>query len=188
MADTNPAAAQPRFSLSLTPTADVCHVNGEPRFGFKLKILSHDDQVITACLHRTPLKEMHSLEEIATVTDEKGVEVEWGYTFGCWEYDDPFPDDVFFEEFKPGVPYEETFWLDKEDPATAQGGELGDLEAGKEYKVQIGEVLRGTLNNSRRGRKEDLLAGGLEEKKARWEAGSGGVSLDVSEPFIFKTV
>jgi hypothetical protein len=188
MADPSLAAAQPRFSLSLTPTADVCNLIGEPRFGFKLKILSHDDEIITVCLHQTPLKEMHSLEEIARVTNEEGEEVEWPFSIGCWEYDYPFPDDAFFEEFKPGVPYERTFWLDKEDPATAQGGELGDLEAKKEYKVQVGEDLLGALSKWRRGRKEELLAGGLEEKRERWKGGSGKISLDVSDPFTFKAI
>jgi hypothetical protein len=49
------------------------------------------------------------------------------------------------------VPYERTFWLDKEDPATAQGGELGDLEAGKKYKFQVSEDLLGVLSKWRRG-------------------------------------
>ncbi|KAJ4353639.1 uncharacterized protein N0V89_005369 [Didymosphaeria variabile] len=186
MADPSPAAAQPRFSLSLTPTADVCHLNGEPRFGLNLKILSHEDEIITICLHKTPLKEIHGLEEIVYVTNEEGEEVEWPYGIGCWEYDEPFPDDFCFEEFKSGVPYERTFWLDKEDPATAQGGELGSLETGKEYKVQLSEDLLGAFSKWRRGRKEELLAGGLEEKKERWKGGSGKISLDVSDPFTFK--
>ncbi|KAF2830911.1 hypothetical protein CC86DRAFT_464111 [Ophiobolus disseminans] len=188
MADPSPAAAQPRFSLSLTPTEDVCHLKGEPRFGFKLKILSLESDVITICLHQTPLKEIHGLEEIVYVTNEEGEEVEWPYGIGCWEHTDPFPDGLFFEEFKLGVPYERTFWLDKEDPATAQGGELGALEAGKMYKVQVSEDLIGAFSKWRRGRKEELLAGGLEEKKERWEEGSGKISLDVSEPFTFKAV
>jgi hypothetical protein len=188
MADSNPAAAQARFSLFLTPTADVCHLNGEPRFGFKLKILSHEDEVITVCLHKTPLKELNTLEDIALTTDEEGGEVEWDFSIGCWEYDEPFPTDFCFEEFRPRVPYERIFWLDKQDPSTAQGGELDNLEAGKEYKVQVSEVLLGVLGKWRRGRKEDLLAGGLEEKKERWKGRSGNVSVDVSEPFTFKTV
>jgi hypothetical protein len=36
--------------------------------------------------------------------------------------------------------------------------------------------------------KEDLLAGGLEEKKKRWEGGIGEICFDVSEPFAFKTI
>jgi hypothetical protein len=187
-ADPSPAVAQPRFSLSLNPTADVCHLNGEPRFGFKLEALSHEDEITTVCLYKTPLKEIHGLEEIVYVTNEQGEEVEWPYGIGCWESDDPFPDDGFFEEFKPGVPHERTFWLDKEDPATAQGVELGCLQAGKTYKVQASEDLLGAFSKWRRGSKEELLAGGLEEKKERWKVGSGKVSFDVSEPSTFKAI
>lgn len=188
MADFGSAAAQPRFSLSLTPTADVCHLNGVPRFGFKLGILSHEDEFITVCLYKTPLKEIHGLGEIVYVTNEQGEEVEWPWGIGCWESDDPFPNDYFFEEFKPGVPHERTFWLDKEDPATAQGGELGCLGAGKEYKVQASEDLLEAFSKWRRGSKEELLAGRLEEKKKRWKAGSGEVSCDAWEPFTFKAI
>lgn len=172
----------------MTPTADVCHLNGEPRFGFKLKILSHEDEVITVCLHKTPLKGLHGLEDIACVTDEAGEEVELPWGIGCFEHDDPFPDDVFFEEFKPGQPREEMFWLDKEDRATAQGGELECLRAGTEYKVRISEELLGSFYRWLRGTKEELLAGGLAKKRRRWDAAYGGgkIHLDVSEPFMFR--
>jgi hypothetical protein len=146
-ADTEP----PQFSVSLAPTSSVCHLNGEPRFGFKLQILSHVDNIITICLHQTPLKELHSLEEIAYVTNKEGEEVEWPWGIGCWEYDLPFPDDLFFEDLEPGVPYERMFWLNEEDPETAQGDELGDLEAGREYKVKVSEELLGSFWKWRRG-------------------------------------
>lgn len=188
MADPRPASAQPRFSISLTPTSDVCHLNGEPRFGFKLKITSHENEIITVCQYQTPLKEIHGLEEIAHVTDEDGEEVELPWGIGCFERDDPFPDDYFFEEFIPGVPHERTFWLDKEDPVTAQGGELECLAAEKEYKVQVGEDLLEAFSKWRRGRKEELLAGGLKEKKERWNGASEKILLDVSEPFKFKAI
>ncbi|KAK7179600.1 hypothetical protein DPSP01_011652 [Paraphaeosphaeria sporulosa] len=96
MSGPSPTGAQPRFSLPLTPTADVCHLNGEPRLGFKLKILSHDNEIITVCLHQTPLKELHGPEEITYVTNE-GKELEWPYGIGYWEYDGPFPDDTLSE-------------------------------------------------------------------------------------------
>jgi hypothetical protein len=137
MANATPAAAQPRFSLPLTPTADVCHLNGESRFGFKLKILSHEDEIITVCLHKTSLKEFHGLEQIACVTNEEGKEVEWPLVIGCWEHDDPFPGDYFFEEFRPGVPYERMFWLDKWDPATAREASLGTLKLGKSIRFSL---------------------------------------------------
>lgn len=186
MPDASPANAQPRFSLTLTPTADICHLDGEPRFGFKLKITSHEDEVITVCLNKTPLKEIHGLGEIAYVTDEEGEEAELPWVIGCWEHDDPFPDDLSFEEFKPGEPYERIFWLDKEDPATSQGGELECLRAGTEYKVRISGELLDSFSKWRRGTKEELLAGGLEKKKERWTASSGKIHLDVSEPFMFR--
>jgi hypothetical protein len=186
MPDASPANAQPRFSLTLTPTADVCHLNSGPRFGFKLKILSHEDEVITVCLYKTPLKEIHGLGEIACVTDEEDEEAELPYVIGCWEHNDSFPDDLFFEEFKPGEPREEIFWLDKEDPATSQGGELECLRAGTEYKVRISGELLQSFSKWRRGTKEELLAGGLEKKKERWDASSGKIHLNVSEPFMFR--
>jgi hypothetical protein len=162
-------------------------MNGEPRFGFKLKITSHEDEVLTLNWYQTALKEMHSFDEIATITDEQGQKPQWGCAFGCWEQDIDFPMDGFFEEIHPGVPYEEMFWLDREDPKTSQGGELEDIEAGKEYKVQVSEGLRLALSGWKRGTKEELLAGGLKEKKARWK-NYGKLILDVSEPFTFKTV
>lgn len=165
-------------------------MSGTPRFGFRLKIFSHAPSLITINLDKTPLKELHSYSEIASVTNSSGSEVEFGFGIGCWEYDPPFPNDFCFEEFEPGVPYERMFWLDREDPKTSQGGELGDLEAGREYRVSVSENLAASFGRWMWGRKEELLAGGLKEKKERCEVGSGNerIVMDVSELFSFRTI
>lgn len=180
--------APPQFSITLTPTANVCHLSGEPRFGFKLQVVSHEENVITVCLHKTPLKELHGLEEIACVVDEEDEEVEWPYGIGCFDGKEPFPSDNMFEEFKPSVPYERTFWLEEYDKGTSNGGELGVLEAGSLYKVHVSKTILRAFSKWKRGRKRELLAGGEKEKEERWNNNSGQIILEVSEPFTFETI
>ena len=177
------------FSLSVTPTHPVCNMSGTPPFGFKLEIASHHDTPVTLCLDKTPLKELHGLEEIVAVEDEDGHQVEWDYGIGCWEDDGParFPGDATFEEVAPGKPYERMFWLSKVDDGY-YGGDLGDLEKGKRYRGEVSRTLLGVLGSCREGRKEELLAGTEEEKKERWGGGGKVVFVDVSDPFTFETV
>ncbi|KAF2676250.1 hypothetical protein K458DRAFT_380198 [Lentithecium fluviatile CBS 122367] len=182
------ADAPPQFSVSLAPTAEICHLSGEPRFGFKLQVVSHEEDVITVCLRKTPLKELHGLEEIAHVVDEEDEEVEWPYGIGCFDGKEPFPSDDMFEEFKPSVPYKRTFWLEKYDKGTSNGGELGVLDAGRSYKVDVSKTLLGAFSKWRRGSKEELLAGREKDKEERWNHNSGQIILEVSDPFTFKTI
>jgi hypothetical protein len=178
----------PKFSLSLSPTAPLCHLNGEPPFGFTLQITSHADTILTICLNKTPLKEPHSFDEIAHTLDEHGEEVEWPYSIGCWGEEQPFPNDFCFEEFVPGVPYVQTFWLEEYDKKTANGGELETLDAGRVYLVSVGRELVGSFGTWMTGRKEEVLAGSEREKEERWRGSRGLILLDVSEPFTFETV
>lgn len=181
------ATAPPQFSVVLNSTSGTCHVDGEPRFGFKLQVTSQYVDLITVCLDKTPLKELHSLEEIAHVVDEEDEEVEWPYGIGCFEDENGFPSDDMFEEFKPGVSYERTFWLDKYNKDTSNGGELGVLDAGQTYQVKISQTLLKSFSKWRRGAKETLLAGEEKEKQDRWKGNSGQIVLDVSDPFTFDT-
>ncbi|KAL1611977.1 hypothetical protein SLS60_000200 [Paraconiothyrium brasiliense] len=177
------------LSVSVKPTDKTCYMSGDPQFGLKLEVTSQHDEVITMCLDKTPLKELHGLEEIVEVVDEEGQQVDWGYGIGCWDGDSPerFPADDMFEELKPGVPYEETFWLTKVDEK-GHGGELTDLESGKKYTGEVSKTLLNTLGNYQVGTKEQLLAGSEQEKKDRWAGRRGLVFLDVSDPFAFETV
>ncbi|KAF2853097.1 hypothetical protein T440DRAFT_318528 [Plenodomus tracheiphilus IPT5] len=184
----DPSSTPPQLSISLSPTAKTCHLSGTPRFGFKLEITSHDATPLTICLNKTPLKELHGLEEIAHTVDQDGEEVEWPYGIGCWEGKEPFPDDGLFEEFKPGVPYERVFWLEEYDKETANGGELGVLDKGETYTVSVSKELRGSFWMWRRGGKGEMLAGSEKEKEERWRESSGPIMLEVSEPFTFETV
>ena len=184
---------QPHFTLSLTPTSPTCSLTSTPRFGLHLTLTLHrtSPSPLTLSLAKTPLKELHGLEEIAHITDPSGTEVEFPWGIGCWEYDEPFPSDEVFEEFEPGVPFEETFWLDREGPG-AQGGELECLEKGAEYSVRVSSYLLASFGKWRWGRKGELLAGGLEEKREKWKGrdgdGRGRIVVEVSEPFTFRTV
>ncbi|KAJ4288106.1 hypothetical protein N0V90_012123 [Kalmusia sp. IMI 367209] len=182
------ATAPPQFSLSLTPTAKICHLSGEPRFGFSLEVTSHEAEVITVCLHKTPLKELHGLEEIAKVEDvETDEEVEWPYGIGCYDGPESFPSNDFFEEFEPGVPYQRTFYLEKYDKKTSNGGELEALESGSIYKVEVSKDLLRAFTKWRKGRKGDLLGSDQKENEARWKGNSGQIILEVSNPFTFET-
>jgi hypothetical protein len=181
-------SATPRFSISLAPTAKLCHLSGEPPFGFLLQLTSHAEEVMTISLDKTPLKEYHGLEEIVHVVDEDGEEVEFGWGIGCWEYDIPFPDDSTFEEFEPGVTYDRMFWLKKDN----HDNELGDLDGGRTYTVSVAGELAASFSSGRWGRKEELLAGSEKEKIDRWSSGesgarTGGLLLEISEPFQFGT-
>lgn len=182
------ATAPPQFSLNLCPTAKICHLSGEPRFGFILTIISYEQDTITVCLHKTPLKELHGLEEIAHAVDEEDEEVEWPYGIGCFDGTEPFPSDNMFEEFNPDVPYERTFWLERYDQKTSNGGELGVLEGSGSYKVEPSKTLLQAFSRWRKGKKNDLLAGGEKEKEERWTGTSGPIILQVSDPFTFETV
>lgn len=182
-------SSQPNISLSLKPTSTTCHLNGEPAFGFNLQILSHDKDVITVCFDKTPLKELYGLGDIAHTVDEDGNEVEWPETIGCWGDDDPFPADHVFEELKPGMPYDRTFWLSRLDESTGTGGELDALEPGKSYTVDISKTLiESTFTMWLRGTKEEVLAGSTKEKRARWDVRTGPILLDPSDSFKFTTV
>ncbi|EMD93383.1 hypothetical protein COCC4DRAFT_31211 [Bipolaris maydis ATCC 48331] len=182
------AASPLQLSISLQPTADTCRLSGEPRFGFKLQVVSHDEKTITVCLHKTPLRELHGLGEIAHVVDEDGEEVEWPYGIGCFEGREPFPSDDMFEELKPNVPYEKTFWLEKLDRETSNGGELEELESGQLYTGKVSKTLLGAFSKWKRGTKEELLAGEEKDKEARWRGSSEQMLLDVSGPFKFKAI
>jgi hypothetical protein len=175
------------FSVCVHPTDKVCYLSGEPRFGFMLEVTSYQDDVITVCLHKTPLKELHGLEEIVKVEDEEGQRVEWDWGIGCWDGPEPFPSDDMFVEFKPGVPYKETFWLTKFDENN-NGGELTDLQGGKKYTGEVSKTLLRSFANNQKGYKDDLLAGSEQEKRERWARSSELVFLDVSGPFTFETV
>jgi hypothetical protein len=181
-------SAPPFFSVSLAPTAKMCHLSGEPSFGFRLQITSHADDVLTVCLNKTPLKELHGLEDIAYTVDENNEEIEWPCVIGCWGEEESFPADDLFEEFVPHVPYERTFWLDKYDPKTSRGGELDMLEASRVYTVCVSKELIESFGWWRRGRKEELLAGSEKEKEERWRGSTGSILLDVSKPFTFEAV
>lgn len=165
------AIAPPQFSLFLTPTEKICHLSGEPRFGFKLEVTSHAEEMITVCLHKTPLRELHDLEEIAKVENEGGEEVEWPWGIGCWEGPESFPSDDSFEEFKPDVPYEITFWLEKINKRTANRGELQALQAGMRYKGEVSEDLLEAFTKWRKGSKGELLAGDKKGEEERWKSG-----------------
>jgi hypothetical protein len=69
-------------SVSVNPTDQVCHLSGEPRFGFKLEVTSRYNEIITVCLYRTPLKEPHGLEKIVRVEDVEGQQVQWDWGIG----------------------------------------------------------------------------------------------------------
>lgn len=179
---------QPKVSISLAPTGKTCHLNGEPQFGFKLSITSQDKESLTICFDTTPLKQLYSIGDIAHTVDEDGKEVDWPETIACWGEDDPFAPDSSFEELKPGVPYDRMFLLEKKDEGTGNGGELEALESGRTYTVNIGkELIQTGFITWLRGTKEELLAGGIEEKKARWNVNNGPIMLDLSEPFTFET-
>ncbi|KAF5853096.1 hypothetical protein GGP41_001625 [Bipolaris sorokiniana] len=140
------------------------------------------------CLHKTPLRELHGLGEIAHVVDEDGEEVEWPYGIGCFDGREPFPSDNMFEELKPNVPYEKTFWLEKLDKETSNGGELEELESGQSYTGKGSKILLGAFSKWRRGTKEELLVGEEKDKEARWRASSEQMLLDISDPFKFKAI
>jgi hypothetical protein len=181
-------AAPLQLSISLLPTADTCHLSGEPRFGLKLQVLSHDEEIITICLHKSPLKEFHGLDEVARIFDEEGERLDWPWGIGCFEGRESFPSDDMFEELKPNVPYEKMFWLEKFDNDTSGGGELEELESGHTYTGEVSKTLLEAFSKWRRGTKSELLAGGEEDKEVRWRASSEQMLLDVSDPFKFRAV
>jgi hypothetical protein len=92
-----------------------------------------------------------------------------------------------FEEFEPGVPYEEAFWLTRLDENN-NGGELTDLGARKKYMGEVSKTLLRSFASNQRGSKEELLAGSEQEKRERWARSSELVFLNVSDPFTFETV
>ena len=174
------------FSISVNPTDKICHMSGEPRFGFKLTVTLLNDCMLTVCLNKTPLKELHGLEDIVKVEDERGQEVEFDWGIGCWEGPEPFPPDMMFEEFKPGVPHERMFWLDEREE-NDRPGDLTDLEAGKRYMVEVSETLLESFHRCQKGTKKELLAGSEKQKEERWSR-SELIFIEVSSPFTFETV
>ena len=175
------------FSVSMKPTDSICHMNGKPRFGFELSVTLHYDYLVTVCLNKTPLKELHGLEDIVHVEDENGQEVEFDWGIGCWEGPEPFPPDTMFQEFEPGVPFEKTFWLD-ERAENDWPGDLTDLEVGKRYTVKVSGTLLGSFYDCKKGTKEELLAGSEKEKEERWAKRGERVFVEASDPFTFETV
>lgn len=178
----------PRFSISLSPTASVCHLSGNPRFAFELEVISHEEETITVCLDKTPFRELHGLGEVVNAVDEgTGKEVEWPIRFGCFEGMASFPSDEEFEELAPEIPYRSTFYLDPYDPETSEGDELGALEVDRSYKVGLNPRLPGAFTKWIKGTKVDLLSGTVKEKKMRWNGGSGCIAFERTGPFTFET-
>src|SRR5207248_3502514 len=80
------ASASPQFTISLSASAKVCHLSGEPRFAFEIEVTSHAKGPITVCLDKTPFRELHGLEEVLNAVDEEtDEEVEWPYAIGCFD-------------------------------------------------------------------------------------------------------
>jgi hypothetical protein len=185
----NDDSAPPQFSMSLTPSANICYISGQPRFAFELEVTSHEKDPITVNFHKRPFRELHGLEEILNMVDsETGEEVEFHWGIGCWESNEDFPVDDSFEEFLPEVPFKRTYNLSPYDPETSNGGELGCLEPDSTYKVSLDKNLPGAFNDWMKGKKSDLLKGSVEEKKERWNRRRDGPILFIkTDPFIIET-
>lgn len=181
------SSAPPQFSISLTSTSSICYLSGRPRFAFELAVTSHDESPITVCLHKTPFREFHGLEEIVSVVDETGEDVEWPYGIGCFEGSEPFPHDDEFEELGPETPYRRTFSLDPYDPETSNGGELDSLEKHRTYKVELQQSLLASFGKWRKGPKAELLSGTEDEKKAKWSGSSDPILFNRTGSFVFET-
>lgn len=180
-----PDTAPPEFQISLEPTSPTCHLSGEPPFGIRLTITNTSADPITFNLAGTPLRQLHSLEDIIKLTTIYPiVEVEWPSSYGCFpgsgSAQSKCPSDEMFETFEPGSPFERTFWLKKEDEKTGNGGELDVLEAGKAYWGVPSQVLLRGFEKWMKGRKEDLLAVDEEKKKERWKGAGGKLLWDVA--------
>jgi hypothetical protein len=183
------AAKPPHLTISIHPTSSTCHLSGTPRFGLKFRVVlkSEEHKAITVCLDKTPLKDLHGIGDLARVVNTStGKEIDWPWGIGCFDGQPAFPDDEAFEEFREGVPWEETFWLEKDEGDE----ELAFLEAdgGKEYEVGVAKGMRTAFTKWRAGTKSELLVGGAEEKQVRWKGSSGVILIECGEPFTFKTV
>lgn len=181
------ASAPPHLSISLTSSSEICYLSGRPRFAFELAVTSHEKSPITICLHKTPFREFHGLEEIVDVSDETGEDVEWPYAIGCFEGSEPFPPDDDFEELASELPYQREFSLDPYDPETSNGGELNSLEKHRTYKVELQKSLLASFGKWRKGSKTELLSGTEGEKKGRWSGSSDPIIFDRTSTFTFET-
>jgi len=163
-------SASPQLSVSLSASAKVCHLSGEPRFAIEIEVTSHAKDTITVCLDKTPLRELHGLKEVLNaVNDETDEEVEWPYVIGCFDPGkDYFPSDDMFEEFAPEVPYRHIFPVDPFDSKTMNGGEPDALEENRPYKVKLNKDILRSFGNWKNGTKADLLTGTKDEKKKIW--------------------
>ena len=184
-------SASPHFSISLSPSAKVCHLSGEPRFVFQVEVTSHAKDPITVCLDKTPFQEPHGLDEVVNAVDEEtGEEVEWPYAIGCF---DPgknyFPPDDMFEEFALGVPYRQVFSVDPFDSKGKNAGELDLLEEDRSYKVKLNKDMLRCFGKWKKGTKAELLKGTKDDKRKIWESENDSISLDdTTGVFTFKTI
>jgi hypothetical protein len=178
----------PLFSMSLTPSANICHLSSHPRFAFRLVITSHAREPITVNFDKTPFRELRGLDDVVTVVDvDTNEEVEFPWGIGCWENDVNFPTDFEFEEFIPGVPYKRMFYLNPFDSKASNGGELESLKEGLIYKADLNKNLPGSFGTWMKGRKVELLKGSAEEKKKRWSRRGDEILFEKSDSFTFET-
>ncbi|KAM3081733.1 hypothetical protein ACMFMG_005180 [Clarireedia jacksonii] len=181
----------PKLSISISASAEACHLSSKPPFSFELSITSHSKDIITIWLDKSPLSELHGLEDIVkTIDEETGEEVEWPWVIGCFSPPrDYFPDNSTFEEFTPEVSYLRTFSLDPFDSRTSNGGELESLEVGRKYRVSLNKCFLAGFGKWRRGTKAELLKGTKQEKRKIWDFESDPIIVvDSGGTCTFETV
>ncbi|KAF2143536.1 uncharacterized protein K452DRAFT_346079 [Aplosporella prunicola CBS 121167] len=177
----------PTFSAVLSVDPDTCHRSGTPPFKFVVDITSPCDEHITVKTESTPFGAMqwcgglNSIDQLITFTDlETGEEVEFDWCFGC--SDDRATTEFVEEDFVellPGEPWRFEYEFTQHN----------NLLSGRRYKV---ELAKASFHSWMFGRKEELLTGSEQEKKARWRPGPGGRGniqiKQQNEPVMFNVV
>ena len=177
------------------------HLNGPTPFTLVIEYTTDSNEPFVFDKSRSPLSvtnfcsgfDLHCIDQLIFCQDHAtGKKVEWGAVFVCWDGDPhpKFPEDDGFVEISAEKPWRFECTLEKLGNEKEYIRSMEGLKAGRTYKATV----NGPSGFSRwqYGKKEDLLAGTLEDKMKRWEVDMEKLGrLDVErieEDLYFETV
>ncbi|KAI4925650.1 hypothetical protein J4E85_007529 [Alternaria conjuncta] len=176
------------------------HLNGPDPFTFVIEYTTDSHKPFVFEKSRSPLSvtkfcsgDLHCIDQLIDCQDnDTGEKVEWGAVFVCWDGDPHpnFPHDNDFVEISANRPWRFECTLEKLGNEKEYVRSMEGLKADRTYKARVGGPSG--FRRWQYGKKEDLLAGTLEDKMKRWEVDMEKFSrLDVErieEDLYFETV
>ncbi|KAI4924420.1 uncharacterized protein J4E92_007501 [Alternaria infectoria] len=177
------------------------HVNGPDPFTLVIEYTTDSHEPFVFDKSRSPLSvttlctgtNLHCIDQLIDCRDnDTGEKVEWGAVFVCYDYDPhpKFPEDDDFVQISANRPWRFECTLEKLGNEKEYVRSMEGLNAGRTYKARVEGP--GGFSRWQWGKKEELLAGTLEDKMKRWEVDMekpGYLDVErIEEDLYFETV